>query len=106
MTESTGRRMNTGTDDGHFDDAPLTDARLANARRPTLAKRARLRAFMSQQVFADTYGIPVGTIRDWEQGRSEPDAAAAADLRAIADDPTAVARARLRIDVNVNGSGQ
>jgi hypothetical protein len=39
------------------------------------------------------YQIPVGTIRDWEQRRSEPDAAARAYLRAIIGDPDGVARA-------------
>ena len=46
-------------------------------RRPPLAKRARLRARLSQQAFAETYGIPLGTLRDWERRCFEPDAAAA-----------------------------
>ncbi len=37
--------------------------------------------------------IPVGTLRDWEQARREPDAAAAlAYLRVIEREPEAVAR--------------
>jgi putative transcriptional regulator len=76
-----------------FDDAPLSDSTLAGMRHPPLAKRARLRAGLSQQVFADTYGIPVGTLRDWEQRRAEPDAAAAAYLRAIFNDSKSVATA-------------
>ncbi|KJB95110.1 XRE family transcriptional regulator [Skermanella aerolata KACC 11604] len=46
---------------------------------------------MSQGTFADTYGIPIGTLRDWEQRRSEPDATAVAYLTAITNDPVAVA---------------
>ena len=30
----------------------------------------------SQPVFAKLLGIPVGTLRDWEQGRKQPDSAA------------------------------
>ncbi|MGB2154800.1 MAG: helix-turn-helix domain-containing protein [Porticoccaceae bacterium] len=29
----------------------------------------------SQPVFAKLLGIPVGTLRDWEQGRKQPDSA-------------------------------
>ena len=31
---------------------------------------------MTQQEFSTLLGVPVGTIRDWEQGRKEPDSAA------------------------------
>jgi len=81
------------SDSDRADDASLSVSTLAAMRRPPLAKRARLRAGLSQQAFADAYGIPVGTLRDWEQRRFEPDAAAAAYLRAIANDPESVAAA-------------
>ena len=43
------------------------------------------RAFdLSQEEFAAQFHIPIGTLRDWEQGRKEPDAAAKAYLRVIA----------------------
>jgi putative transcriptional regulator len=83
----------TITNETLYDDAPLSDSTLAGMRRPPLAKRARLRAGLSQQAFSDAYGIPLGTLRDWEQRRFEPDAAAASYLRAIANDPVAVAAA-------------
>jgi putative transcriptional regulator len=38
---------------------------------------------MSQQVFAQTYRIPLPTLKNWEQGRRHPDAPAAAYLLAI-----------------------
>lgn len=79
--------------DTPFDDAPFSDANLEAMRRPPLAKRARMRAKMSQNAFAETYGIPAATLRDWEQRQCEPDAVAAAYLRAIANDPDAVAAA-------------
>jgi putative transcriptional regulator len=48
---------------------------------------------LSQEQFATTFHIPIGTIRDWEQGRYEPDAAARAYLRVIARAPDTVRRA-------------
>ena len=74
-------------------DTELSDAKLADMRPVRLAKRARIVAGLSQAEFARTYGIPVGTLRDWEQGRSDPDAAGIAYLTAILNDPAAVARA-------------
>lgn len=38
-------------------------------------------------------GIPLETLRDWEQGAKKPDQEARAYLRAIAGDPVAVLRA-------------
>ncbi|MGO9171682.1 MAG: helix-turn-helix domain-containing protein [Rhodomicrobium sp.] len=48
---------------------------------------------LSQEEFAARFHIPAGTLRDWEQGRSEPDAAARAYLRVIAREPEVVRRA-------------
>ena len=48
---------------------------------------------LSQEEFAARFQIPVGTLRDWEQGRKEPDAAARAYLRVIAREPEVVAKA-------------
>jgi putative transcriptional regulator len=81
------------TDETPYDDAPFSNSTLDGMRHPPLAKRARLRAGLSQQAFSDAYGIPLGSLRDWEQRRFEPDAAAASYLRAIANDPVAVAAA-------------
>ena len=41
---------------------------------------------------AARFRVPVGTLRDWEQGRREPDSAAFAYLRVIEREPEAVAR--------------
>lgn len=47
---------------------------------------------LTQEEFSARYHIPVGTLRDWEQGRSEPDAPAKAYLKVIAADPEGVAK--------------
>jgi putative transcriptional regulator len=50
---------------------------------------------LSQEDFSERFRIPLGTLRDWEQGRKEPDAAARAYLTVIAVDPDAVSKALL-----------
>lgn len=54
-------------------------------------KKLRERLGLTQEVFAATYRIPVGTLRDWEQRRKLPDAPARAYLTVIASNPEAVA---------------
>jgi putative transcriptional regulator len=49
------------------------------------AIRRQLR--MSQQEFARVYRIPPATLKNWEQGRRQPDAPAAAYLQVIAKRP-------------------
>ena len=75
------------------DAQPLTEERLAKMRRvpPTVSIRRALK--LSQEEFAVRFHIPAGTLRDWEQGRCEPDAAARAYLRVIASEPEIVRRA-------------
>jgi len=48
---------------------------------------------LSQAVFAARFRIPVGTLRDWEQGRKQPDSTARAYLHVIACSPDLVAKA-------------
>jgi putative transcriptional regulator len=54
-------------------------------------KKLRERLGLTQEAFAATYRIPVGTLRDWEQRRKNPDAPARAYLMVIARNPEAVA---------------
>jgi putative transcriptional regulator len=48
---------------------------------------------LTQQEFAARFGLPLGTVRDWEQGTHRPDRAAQVLLAVIAKDPDAVIRA-------------
>ena len=43
-----------------------------------IRQRLHQRLHMSQQRFAETYRIPLPTLKNWEQGRRAPDAPAAA----------------------------
>jgi putative transcriptional regulator len=55
-------------------------------------KRLREQLGLTQEEYAATYRIPVGTLRDWEQRRKNPDAPARAYLTVIARNPEAVAQ--------------
>jgi putative transcriptional regulator len=57
------------------------------------AKKIRQRLHMSQSVFAARFGIPEGTLKDWEQRRRKPEGPARAYLMVIARNPDAVRRA-------------
>lgn len=53
----------------------------------------RRQLHMSQQAFAETYRIPLPTLKNWEQGRRNPDAPAAAYLQAISKRPNEISAA-------------
>jgi putative transcriptional regulator len=72
------------------DAAPiLTDGETA----AVIARTVRKRLGLSQAEFAARFHVPVGTLRDWEQNRRQPDAPALAYLRVIAREPEMVAKA-------------
>lgn len=77
------------------DAQPLTEKDLARMRPVPRARTLRRALGLTQQEFATRFQIPLGTLRDWEQGRAEPDQPARAYLKAIAGDPEAVRRALL-----------
>jgi putative transcriptional regulator len=52
-----------------------------------------LRVALSQEEFAARFHIPLGALRDWEQGRRDPDTAARAYFRVIGHNPAAVTEA-------------
>src|ERR1700731_3522205 len=75
------------------DARPMTPEELKKARRVPRVKTLRRALGLTQQEFAARYHIPLGTLRDWGQGRREPDQPAGAYLRAIAGNPEGVSRA-------------
>jgi putative transcriptional regulator len=78
------------------DARPMTDEEWAAAPRVPRVSIIRRAFRLSQQEFAEQYCIPIGTLRDWEQGRKEPDAAAKAYLHVIASEPEMVHKALSR----------
>ena len=75
------------------DAQPLTEERLKRIKPTSRAKIIRRALGLSQEEFAARFHIPLGTLRDWEQGRKDPDTAARAYLRVIGHNPTAVTEA-------------
>lgn len=78
------------------DNPPLTPEELARMRRVPDPRRIRERLTLTQAQFAEKFEIPLGTLRDWEQGVSYPDSAARTLLRVIEQDPEAVINALAR----------
>jgi len=74
------------------DAQPLTEMDLKRVRRTPQAKIIRRALDLTQEEFAARYHIPLGTLRDWEQGRAEPDQPTRAYLTLIARDPDHVNR--------------
>jgi putative transcriptional regulator len=75
------------------DAPPATEAQLARARRAPAVGALRKKLNLTQEEFAARFHLPLGTVRDWEQGAHRPDKAAQVLLTVIAKDPDAVARA-------------
>ena len=75
------------------DARPMSDETFSAMRRVPRAKTLRRALGLTQEEFAARFHIPIGTLRDWEQGRTEPDQTARAYLTAIAGDASAVHRA-------------
>jgi class 3 adenylate cyclase len=69
------------------DARPMTQDELSKARRIPRVKTLRRALGLTQEEFSARYKIPIGTLRDWEQGRATPDRPARAYLDAIAQDP-------------------
>src|SRR5204862_7985765 len=74
------------------DAQPLTKTDLKRMKRTPQAKIIRRALELTQEEFSARYHIPLGTLRDWEQGRAEPDQPTRAYLTLIARDPEHVNR--------------
>ncbi|TWF56489.1 helix-turn-helix domain-containing protein [Neorhizobium alkalisoli] len=75
------------------DNPPRTSEELRAAPRMPQVKVIRRALRLTQEEFSTLYHIPLGTLSDWEQGRSEPDQATKAYLKVIAVDPQGTASA-------------
>jgi len=78
---------------GDPDAQPITPDNVRRMKRTPQVKVIRRALGLSQEEFAARFHIPLGTLRDWEQSRKEPDAAARAYLTVIARNPKAVSDA-------------
>jgi len=85
------------------DNPVLTQAELAEFEPVADAKRIRRALNLTQEAFAQTFHIPIGTLRDWEQHRAEPDQAARNLLKVIAAAPDTVKDALSEFRERVEG---
>ena len=74
------------------DAQPLSAEDLRRMRRTPQAKIIRRALALTQEEFAVRFHIPLGTLRDWEQGRAQPDWPTQAYLKIIACEPERVER--------------
>jgi putative transcriptional regulator len=90
MSKEAFEMIKAGLDDAlAYMEGDTSRARVVN---PIDVKAIRAVTGKSQADFAASYHIPVGTIRDWEQARRQPDAPARALLSIIKADPAGVER--------------
>jgi putative transcriptional regulator len=75
------------------DAQPLSSSELKRMKRTPQAKIIRRALGLTQEEFSERYRIPLGTLRDWEQGRATPDQPTQAYLTVIARSPDSVQRA-------------
>jgi putative transcriptional regulator len=68
------------------DAQPLTKEPLGNKKTVPRVKLLRMRLRLTQEQFANRYGIPLTALRDWEQGHGEPDQAIESYIAAIEAD--------------------
>ena len=61
--------------------------------KPDDIRKARMRLGLSQDQFADAFGVSASTLRKWEQGQRSPTGAAKTLLKIIEREPKAVVRA-------------
>jgi putative transcriptional regulator len=106
MADGTTRPMQSKTDWAAFDalteeevtaaalsdpdNPPLTDAQLARGAHFPDVRELRRKLHMTQRQFAAKFGVPLGTLRDWEQGVRLPDNTARSYLHVIAKNHQAV----------------
>lgn len=88
MAKRAFEMMMVGLEDAiAFVEGDETRARVAD---PIDVKAIRAATNKTQAEFAAAYRLPIGTVRDWEQNRRQPDAPARVLLSLIAADPKIV----------------
>jgi len=75
------------------DALPLAPADIQRMKRTPRVKVIRRALGLTQEEFSSRYRIPLGTLRDWEQGRAIPDQPTQAYLTVIARSPEGVQKA-------------
>jgi|APHig6443717817_1056837.scaffolds.fasta_scaffold04074_2 putative transcriptional regulator len=72
-------------------DAPASAIRVVHPQGGVNVRGIRAKLGMTQDDFARRFGFPVGSLRDWEQGRCQPEASTRTLLLVIEQSPDLVA---------------
>lgn len=70
----------------HIQSDPDVAPDMADVALPAEPRALRVAAKMTQEQFAALLGVPLGTLRNWEQSRTAPEAGAMALFRLMAKD--------------------
>ena len=93
MNEENTMKKTYDTSSNDPDNQSLTEGDFKRMKQTPRTKIIRRALGLSQEDFSAKYHIPIGTLRDWEQGRCEPDQAARSYLKVIAREPDIVLKA-------------
>jgi putative transcriptional regulator len=77
------------TDEAEIARQIATDAAQGRRDAATYARRVRKRTGLTQAAFAERIGVPLDTVRNWEQGKRSPAGPARALLRVLDRSPKA-----------------
>ena len=95
MTKTAFDKIKAGLDDARNYLDGSADKRRFRVHVPARVnvKKIRTRLGLSQESFAQTYGFALSAVRDWEQGRRQPERSARILLKVVEKEPEAVTRA-------------
>jgi putative transcriptional regulator len=95
MTKAAFNKIKAGLDEakGYLDGSASKRAFGIHVPTRVNVKKIRTRLGLSQESFAQTYGFALSAVRDWEQGRRQPERSARILLRVVEREPEAVTRA-------------
>ena len=95
MTKAVFDKIKAGLDDAkaYLDGSANKKAFGVHVPARVNVKKIRTQLGMSQESFAQTYGFALSAVRDWEQGRRQPERSARILLKVVEKEPEAVTRA-------------
>jgi putative transcriptional regulator len=95
MTKTAFNKIKAGLEDAKAFLEGAADKRSFGIHVPSRVnvKKIRTRLGLSQESFAQTYGFALSAVRDWEQGRRQPERSARILLKVVEKEPEAVKRA-------------
>ncbi len=98
MTKRAFDKIKAGLDDARafLDDTADKKSYRVHVPATVNVKKIRRQLGLSQESFAATYGFALSAVRDWEQGRRQPERSARILLKIVEKEPQAVTRALAR----------